>query len=155
MRINEFNMLAARIAANMKAVRLAKGLSLEKVAARCDPPTSYQQLQKLEKATRPITTDWIERIAGALGVDPMELVTGHGMPPEAGLTQQVADELGRVLGKLALGGQEPSPDITQVLGLALQEITTTFLAHPEAYRDLAIARPVVEMATRQAARAAH
>lgn len=147
-------MLATRIGANIKAARLAKGLSLEKVAARCDPPTSYQQLQKLEKAARPISIEWIERIAAALEIDPMSLLTGYGVPPAEGLTPQVSEELGRVLGKLALGA-EPSPDTVQVLALALREITTTFLSYPEAYRDLSIARPVVEMATRQAARVAH
>jgi ribosome-binding protein aMBF1 (putative translation factor) len=53
-------MLAKQIGANIKAARKARGLSLEKVAAAIDPPTSYQQLSRLEDAERPLTLEWVE-----------------------------------------------------------------------------------------------
>lgn len=59
----------------MRDVRKAKGLTLHQVAARCDPPTTAQTIGRLETGTRTLSVDWLNRIAGALGVDASELVT--------------------------------------------------------------------------------
>ena len=59
----------------MRDVRKVKGLTLADVAARCDPPTTAQTIGRLETGTRTLSIDWLNRIAGALGVDSSELVT--------------------------------------------------------------------------------
>jgi transcriptional regulator with XRE-family HTH domain len=58
----------------IREVRRAKGLTLVDVADRCDPPTTAQTIGRLETGTRTLSLDWLNRIAGALGVDSSELV---------------------------------------------------------------------------------
>ena len=53
----------------IRDVRKAKGLTLEEVAARCDPPTTAQTIGRLETGTRTVSVSWLNRIADALGVD--------------------------------------------------------------------------------------
>ncbi len=59
---------------SIRAVRRAKGLTLEDVALRCDPPTTAQTIGRLETGTRTLSLGWMNRIAKALGVDAAELV---------------------------------------------------------------------------------
>lgn len=59
----------------IREVRRAKGLTLEEVARRCDPPTTAQTIGRLETGTRTVSVAWLNRIAGALGVDAADLVT--------------------------------------------------------------------------------
>ncbi|MEY4268845.1 MAG: hypothetical protein RLZZ58_61 [Pseudomonadota bacterium] len=68
---------------SIRSVRRAKGLTLEDVAARCDPPTTPQTIGRLETGTRTLSLDWMNRIAGALGVDAAELVR---LPQDTQLT---------------------------------------------------------------------
>jgi transcriptional regulator with XRE-family HTH domain len=58
----------------IREVRRAKGLTLEDVAARCDPPTTAQTIGRLEMGTRTVSVGWLNRIAAALGVDAADLV---------------------------------------------------------------------------------
>ena len=58
----------------VREVRRAKGLTLHDVAERCDPPTTAQTIGRLETGTRTLSLGWLNRIAGALGVDASELV---------------------------------------------------------------------------------
>ena len=58
----------------IREVRRAKGYTLLDVAERCDPPTTAQTIGRLETGTRTLSLDWLNRIAGALGVDASELV---------------------------------------------------------------------------------
>lgn len=58
----------------MRDVRKAKGMTLAQVAERCDPPTTAQTIGRLETGMRTLSVDWLNRIAGALGVDAAELV---------------------------------------------------------------------------------
>lgn len=58
----------------IREVRKAKGLTLAEVAARCSPPTTAQTIGRLETGTRTVSVGWLNRIAGALEVDPSELV---------------------------------------------------------------------------------
>lgn len=58
----------------IREVRRAKGLTLEDVAARCDPPTTAQTIGRLETGTRTVSVAWLNRIAAALGVDSADLV---------------------------------------------------------------------------------
>ncbi|WP_260482178.1 helix-turn-helix domain-containing protein [Sphingomicrobium flavum] len=58
----------------IREVRKAKGMTLDDVANKCSPPTTPQTVGRLETGTRTLSVDWINRIAGALGVDAAELV---------------------------------------------------------------------------------
>ena len=66
----------------IREVRRAKGLTLDEVAARCDPPTTPQTIGRLECGTRTVSLPWLNRIAAALEVAPADLVT---MPERADL----------------------------------------------------------------------
>lgn len=59
----------------IRDVRKAKGLTLDDVAKRCDPPTTAQTIGRLETGMRTLSLDWLNRIADALGVDSAELLT--------------------------------------------------------------------------------
>jgi transcriptional regulator with XRE-family HTH domain len=58
----------------IREVRRAKGLTLEDVALRCDPPTTAQTVGRLETGTRTVSVNWLNRIAKALGVEAADLV---------------------------------------------------------------------------------
>ncbi len=60
----------------IREVRKAKGLTLDDVAQRCDPPTTAQTIGRLETGTRTVSVGWLNRIADALGVDAADLVYG-------------------------------------------------------------------------------
>lgn len=67
----------------IREVRRAKGLTLQDVAERCNPPTTPQTVGRLETGTRTVSVSWLNRIADALGVDPSQLVTHpdrHDLP---------------------------------------------------------------------------
>ncbi len=68
---------------SIRAVRRAKGLTLDEVAARCVPPTTAQTIGRLETGTRTLSLGWMHRIAAALGVDASELVQ---LPTDTQLT---------------------------------------------------------------------
>lgn len=59
----------------MREVRKARRLTLTDVAERCTPPTTAQTIGRLETGMRTLSIGWLNRIAGALGVEPSELVT--------------------------------------------------------------------------------
>jgi transcriptional regulator with XRE-family HTH domain len=56
---------------NIKRIRKEKGISQEKLAEACNTATSYIGLMEIYKNVPKLST--IERIAGALDVDPLEL----------------------------------------------------------------------------------
>ena len=58
----------------IRDVRRAKKLTLQDVADRCDPPTTPQTIGRLETGTRTVSLAWLNRIAGALGVEATDLV---------------------------------------------------------------------------------
>ena len=58
----------------IREVRRAKGLTLEEVGKRCNPPTTAQTIGRLETGTRTVSVGWLNRIAAALGVDAADLV---------------------------------------------------------------------------------
>jgi len=66
----------------IRDVRKAKGLTLEDVAKRCDPPTTAQTIGRLETGTRTVSVNWLNRIADALGVAAADLVS---LPEQADL----------------------------------------------------------------------
>lgn len=58
----------------IREVRRARGMTLEEVARRCDPPTTAQTIGRLETGTRTVSVAWLNRIAKALGVEAADLV---------------------------------------------------------------------------------
>jgi len=60
----------------IREVRRARGMTLDDVARRCDPPTTPQTVGRLETGTRTVSVGWLNRIAKALGVDAQDLVEG-------------------------------------------------------------------------------
>lgn len=58
----------------IREVRRAKGMTLDDVARRCDPPTTAQTIGRLETGTRTVSVKWLNRIAMALGVTAADLV---------------------------------------------------------------------------------
>jgi len=58
----------------IREVRRARGMTLDDVAQRCDPPTTPQTIGRLETGTRTVSVGWLNRIAQALGVEAGDLV---------------------------------------------------------------------------------
>jgi transcriptional regulator with XRE-family HTH domain len=58
----------------IREVRRARGLTLDDVARRCEPPTTAQTIGRLETGTRTVSVGWLNRIARALGVEAQDLV---------------------------------------------------------------------------------
>ena len=58
----------------IREVRRARGLTLDEVARRCEPPTTAQTIGRLETGTRTVSVGWLNRIAKALGVEAQDLV---------------------------------------------------------------------------------
>jgi transcriptional regulator with XRE-family HTH domain len=58
----------------IRDVRRSKGLTLDEVAQRCEPPTTPQTIGRLETGTRTVSVGWLNRIAKALAVDASDLV---------------------------------------------------------------------------------
>ena len=60
----------------IREVRRARGMTLDDVARRCEPPTTPQTIGRLETGTRTVSVGWLNRIAKALEVEAQDLVEG-------------------------------------------------------------------------------
>ena len=60
----------------IREVRRARGLTLDDVARRCEPPTTPQTVGRLETGARTVSVGWLNRIGKALGVEAQDLVEG-------------------------------------------------------------------------------
>src|SRR4028118_2219829 len=58
----------------IRDVRRAKKMTPQDAADRCSPPTTPQTIGRLETGTRTVSVGWLNRIAGALGVEAGDLV---------------------------------------------------------------------------------
>lgn len=58
----------------IRLMRARQGLTLQQLAARVNPPASYQQIARLERDERRLTWDWLTKIARALDCAPMDLI---------------------------------------------------------------------------------
>jgi transcriptional regulator with XRE-family HTH domain len=58
----------------IREVRRARGMTLDDVARKCEPPTTPQTIGRLETGTRTVSVGWLNRIAQALGVEAQDLV---------------------------------------------------------------------------------
>ncbi|MDR1047699.1 MAG: helix-turn-helix domain-containing protein [Treponema sp.] len=65
---------------NIKRIRKEKGISQEKLAEACNTATSYIGLMEIYRNVPKLST--IQRIAEALGVDPLVLFQDLNRPPE-------------------------------------------------------------------------
>jgi len=65
---------------NIKRIRKEKGISQEKLAEACNTATSYIGLMEIYRNVPKLST--IERIAAALGVDPLVLFERNDPLPE-------------------------------------------------------------------------
>lgn len=63
----------------IKELRRARGLTLQKLAEKAD--TTNQQISRLERGERRLTTDWMERLGHALDCDPAALMGAYSTPP--------------------------------------------------------------------------
>lgn len=98
----------------IRDMRKAKGLTLEQVAERCDPPTTAQTIGRLETGTRTVSVNWLNRIAAALEITAADLVD---MPGQESLP--VAALLGQEGAKaptqpLMMAPPLPAPDMVGV-----------------------------------------
>lgn len=143
--------LAAKVSANIARLREAKGWSRPALAAKVRPATSPQQIERLEKNARRITVEWIERLADALEVDPLDLILSGGAQPALVLSEPVADEAARTFARVATG-EEPADSLVTDLSIMLRELCETFVRHPEAQRDPNMIRPVADLLARQRGR---
>lgn len=64
----------------IREIRVQKGLTLADVAAACTPPTTAQTIGRLETGMRNLSLAWMNRIAGALGVQPELLLATKSNP---------------------------------------------------------------------------
>ena len=64
----------------IRQVRHARGMTLEDVARRCEPPTTAQTIGRLETGTRTVSVGWLNRISKALGVEARDLVDERASP---------------------------------------------------------------------------
>lgn len=140
-------MLAERIQANIARLREAKKWSRPDLGRALIPPTSGQQIERLEKGQRQLDPEWIEKIAKALGVEPVALLGGTEQRYE--LNPQVADEIASQLASFVLRGAGPDPEIVQGLSILLQAMNETFSRNPEARLDPVAARIAVDLLSRQ------
>ncbi|HEY8351118.1 MAG TPA: helix-turn-helix transcriptional regulator [Sphingomonadales bacterium] len=58
----------------IRELRKQKGLTLQELGERVRPPTTAQTIGRLETGQRKLTLDWLDKIAEALDVAPMELI---------------------------------------------------------------------------------
>jgi transcriptional regulator with XRE-family HTH domain len=65
--------LQRRLGRNLRSLRRAKGLSQEAFADALDIHRTY--MGGLERGERNVTLKTVERIAGALGIDPADLLS--------------------------------------------------------------------------------
>jgi len=70
---------------NIKRIRKEKGISQEKLAEDCNTATSYIGLMEIYRNVPKLST--IERIAHALGVDPLALFERNDPKPEEELVE--------------------------------------------------------------------
>jgi transcriptional regulator with XRE-family HTH domain len=124
-------------------MREKRGWSRPDLGKRCRPPTSGQQIERLEKGQRNLTVDWIERIARGFGADPADLLAGEAFE----ITPQVAELVAGFLGRVVLRGDEPDQAIVGDLSVLLPKLFELFARHEAMRHDPEAVRPVIDLLT--------
>lgn len=148
---DDFGLSPSMFVNNIEKYRLARKWSRPELAKHVVPPTSPQQIERLEKGQRRITLEWVERIAKALDIEPYWLITNE-VPTKAvdkTLNEQVADEVARTLARIALGGIEPPESTVTTLSIMLRELIATFATHPDTMHDPDMLRPAIDVLARR------
>ncbi len=68
----------------IKALREAKGWSMETLAQACDPPVTASQINKVEKGETRLHEGWLRRLSRALDCT-MADILGEASPPARGV----------------------------------------------------------------------
>jgi transcriptional regulator with XRE-family HTH domain len=100
----------------IRDIRREKGMTLAALANACRPPTTAQTIGRLETGMRNLSIKWMDRIAGALGVDPEMLVRS-----EANARAQIVAQLG-VNGAEALAAQRDALLPSELAGDAVRVV---------------------------------
>lgn len=109
----------------IREVRKAKGLTLHEVAAACTPPTTAQTIGRLETGMRTVSVGWLNRIAGALGVEAADLVT---LPDRIDVpVAAIIGADGPVAPKRSTALLPPSPS-GEVVGISVEATTGDYRA---------------------------
>lgn len=87
----------------IKELREQKGWTLEELASRVIPETTASQISKLERGALRLDIRWVERIAVALGVDPVTVLDDR---PAAGASGPQPDVAPLSAGGAKLGSLE-------------------------------------------------
>lgn len=58
----------------LRQIRIRKGLSQARLAARCSPETTAPTIEKLENGKMEMTLSWMLRLARALEIHPGDLI---------------------------------------------------------------------------------
>jgi transcriptional regulator with XRE-family HTH domain len=100
----------------IRDIRREKGMTLAELANACRPPTTAQTIGRLETGMRNLSIKWMDRIAGALGVDPGMLVRS-----ETNARAQIVAQLG-VNGAEALAAQRDALLPSELAGDAVRVV---------------------------------
>ena len=73
----------------IRELRIAAGLTQDELAKKLNPPTSGPQIQRLETGQRQLTTDWMVRLASAIGCHPADLMI---VPPAPSIDARLATD---------------------------------------------------------------
>ena len=77
---------------NIRKLRIARGWTMEELANRVEGAPHFTTIAKLERSQRKLSTDWMAKIAKALGISPEELIAANdaGRPRQVPLIGQIA-----------------------------------------------------------------
>ena len=67
---------------NIERMREARGWSRPELGKRMKPPTSGQQIERIEKGQRKLSQDWIDKAAAAFGVSPEAIISPGAELPD-------------------------------------------------------------------------
>ena len=97
----------------IKDLREQRGWSLDQLAGRIGDSTQASTVHKLETGTMKLTTEWMEKLGLAFGLDPIDIIDDR---PRAGFAEDVA--------RYDAEGRAPMPNVPARAGHALYMVTS-------------------------------
>lgn len=141
---------------NIQIIRERQKLSRPELAALVRPVTTGQQIERLEKGQRKLSLDWVEKIARALHVNPLQLIMplqwceeNLAGPRLKALDAQVAEQVALSIAKVVLRGKAPEAELLANLAALLQDLFATFAEHRATTVDPLASAPVIDILTRK------